>query len=436
MSYPEKVKKILWDEIHSLSQSPEQFCKVPESDFTRKRKLEFEQLLRLQVSMQTEAMDDELLNYFSNSTDTASASALCQQKDKLLPTVFQSLLSRFNDHFPYVVHADKYRLFGVDGSDFNIFLNPHDSDTYHPPSGQSKRGFNSLQIVALYDLLNRRYVDCIVQPGRNKNEFRAICDLADKYTSCGRYIPVFIGDRGFSCFNFFAHANENNISFLVRAKDVNIKRLLGLDELPDFIDTTVDVFLTRTNSKKKRSRPELSDRYRYISSEVAFDYIKHGSSDEYDLTLRIVRIEVAPSVYENLITNIFDVPCETLKEWYAMRWGIETSFRELKHAIGAVKFHSKKYDFIVMEIWARLVLYNFCSIITSHVIIKKKDLKYPYQVNYSRAIKICIKFIKLKEGDPPLDVIGLIGKYSLPIRTGRRFERRHRFQAAASFCYR
>jgi len=176
---------------------------------------------------------------------------------------------------------------------------------------------------------------------------------------------VFIGDRGFACYNFFAHAFENNIRFVIRTKDINTKRMLGIQELPNIIDTTVELILTRTQSLKKRSRPDLDKQYRHISSDVAFDYIERGSDTEYPLFLRIVRLEVADGVYENLITNIpaDDASINVLKHWYNLRWGIETSFRDLKHTIGAVNFHAKKPDFIIQEILARMILFNFCSII-------------------------------------------------------------------------
>ena len=41
------------------------------------------------------------------------------------------------------------------------------------------------------------------------------------------------------------------------------------------------------------------------------------------------------------------------------RWGIEVSFRYLKHANGLLYFHSKKPDFLKQEIYANLILYNF-----------------------------------------------------------------------------
>lgn len=56
-----------------------------------------------------------------------------------------------------------------------------------------------------------------------------------------------------------------------------------------------------------------------------------------------------------------------------MRWGIETSFRELKYAIGLTGFHARKPDFIKQEIYARLLLYNYCELITTHVIKRMKN---------------------------------------------------------------
>ena len=60
--------------------------------------------------------------------------------------------------------------------------------------------------------------------------------------------------------------------------------------------------------------------------------------------------------------------------------GIETSFRELKYAIGLSCFHSKKMEYIKQEIYARLILYNYCEIITIHVVIHQKDTKHIYQI--------------------------------------------------------
>jgi len=359
-SYPCKVREKLLNDIQEMSKTPEIFVKNPDADFTRHRKLGFVELLYLLISMQSGSTGHELLKFFEYDKGTITCSGFVQQREKLLPSTMRQLLITFNSHFPFRTINNKYRLIACDGSDFNIARNPNDLDTFNPPTGRSQKGFNSLHVTALYDLMEKRYLDCTIQGSRHKNEFRAICDLSDRYLHNQGEVPVFIGDRGFACYNFFAHAHENNTCFLVRAKDINTKRMLGVHELPDELDTTVELILMRTQSKKKRTRPDLDEHYRYISSDVAFDYIQHGSDAEYPLFLRIVRVEVSEGIFENLITNIpaDDVSLESLKDWYNLRWGIETSFRDLKHTIGTLNFHSKKSEFIMQEIFARMILYN------------------------------------------------------------------------------
>ena len=85
--------------------------------------------------------------------------------------------------------------------------------------------------ISLYEVCSKRYLDLEVQPGRLKNEFQAICNLMDRYAYGGS--PIFIADRGFSSYNVFAHAIENHVDFLIRAKDLNVQRFLGVETLPD-----------------------------------------------------------------------------------------------------------------------------------------------------------------------------------------------------------
>lgn len=436
MNYPQQVKSILWADILKMSQNPWQFAQNPASNFSRKRKLDFENLLRFLISMESDSTSHELLKYFNYSTDTISTSAFYQQRQKLLPGTFTYLLNSFNSHFPLSLYKEKYNLVAVDGSEFNIARNPYDLDTFHPPNGKSTKGFNMLHTTSLYDILSKRYLDCVVQPGRKKNEFRAGCDLVGRYSYEGS--PIFIGDRGFSCYNFFAHAIEKGVHFLVRAKDINTQRLLMLKSLPNQLDLSAEIILSRTQSRKMRKHPELADRYRFISAQVAFDYIEPGSYDEYPLSLRIVRFEIADGTFENIITNlpVDEFSVDEIKTLYRMRWEIENSFRDLKHTIGTTNFHSKKVEYIEQEIWARLILYNFCAVITTQVVITKKGTKHVHQVNFAVAMKICHHFIRIREGEPLPDVEALIGNYTLPIRNGRNFARQHRFQLPASFCYR
>ena len=434
MSFPQKVKSTLWAVVDAMACNTSLFVKNPEKDFTRDRKLGFVQLIHFFLCMGSGCINHELMKYFYFLPDEVpTASAFIRQRAKLLPETFHHILTQFNLRFPPKGLWGRYSLIAADGCEFNIARNPQDPSTFHPASGRSKKGFNSLHTISLYDLLSKRYLDVVIQPGRLKNEFAALCQLIDRYIYGG--CPIFVADRGFASHNVFAHALEKGCFFAIRAKDVNTRRLLAADSLPQQIDKWVDVILTRSKSKKKRLHPELAPFYRYICKAVPFDFIT-DSCPEYPMRLRVVRFQIAEGVYENIITNLpsDEFSLEQIKHIYHLRWGQETSFRDLKHTIGTANFHSKSPEYIGFEILCRMTLYNFCTIITMEVPIKKRTGKWEYQVNLSMAIKICFEFLSDRMG--PGSVNDLISRYILPIRPDRTYARQLRFQVPASFAYR
>lgn len=151
----------------------------------------------------------------------------------------------------------------------------------------------------------------------------------------------------------------------------------------------------------------------------------------YDLHFRAVRFAISDGVYETVYTNLNaeDFPPEKIKQFYNLRWGIETSFKELKYAVGLASLHSKKKDFILQEVFARLIQYNYSSIIMHHTSISE-DLR----VNFPVALNICRQF--LRELIPADQVLKLIGKHLSPIRPGRQFPRYQNLISAVGFQYR
>ena len=440
MSFADQAKDNLLNIIQEMSLHPEDFSRNPKKDFSRNRKLDFCTLLHLILSMQTGTLKDELYKYFSYQTSTASTSAFLQQRSKLADNAFPYLFHSFNELYPYKLYKDKYHLLAVDGSSFTFTRNPLDPDSYFAPNNKTTNGYNQVHVIPVFDILSKRYTDCIVQPIRKKNEFRALSELIDRHVPVSGSVPIFIADRGFHSLNVFAHAIEHRAYFIIRATDVKMQRLLACD-LPvgqDCFDIRIDRILTRTTSKKKLLHPELSEKYKTICRDVAFYYIDPEKSPEYSITLRVLRFQISDNNYENIITNLpfEEFSADELKHLYHLRWSIETSFRELKHVIGASNFHSKKREFIEMEIWARIILYNFCSIITGHVVIKRKGSKHPLQVNYSVAYHACHYLFRLHGEEKPPEIESLIEKNTLPIRPDRNYARQHRFRVPVSFTYR
>lgn len=437
MSYSVWLKEKLLSIIKEMDRAPWLFARDPSRDFSRVKKWSLSETIRFIISMEGKAVRDELLEYFEYSADTPTNSSFNQRRAQILPEAFHYVFREFNS----ISHKENlyrgYRLLACDGSDLCIAHNPEDKTTYFQTTPGIK-GFNQMHLNALYDLRSRTYEDAVVQPARLENEALAFRMMVDRYR--GPVKSMFIADRAYGSYNVFAHIQEKGMFYLVRAKDIlkqgivsGVKKQLPAEQ--NSFDAWVTLILTDKQTKEIVANP---DKYRMIMSNQRFDFF---SQDQhfYELKFRVVRFPLSDDSFECIITNLpqKDFPSDAIKELYQMRWGIETSFRELKYAVGLINFHAKKPDYIIQEIWARLILYNFCEAITtstlSHQSRHKK--KHTYQLNYTRAIHICRFFLSLREKAPP-DVESLISRELLPVRPGRSDPRKVRFRSAVSFLYR
>jgi hypothetical protein len=434
ISYPEFVKDKLTGLIEEMAASPSLFVENAGTDFTRNRKLSFATVMNLMLSMGGNSICSELMTYFDYNADTASSSAFIQQRNKLLPYAFEFLLHEFTNSFKDLRTYNGYRLFAADGSELNIFHNPNDTDTYFQSIPDTK-GFNQLHLNAMYDLCNKLYVDAYIQPGRKKNEYKALADMTDRSIISGEVIVI--ADRGYESYNVFAHIEQKGWNYVIRVKDIGSNGILSTLKLPktDEFDVTVSKILTRKQTNDIKSHPEL---YKILSKSINFDYLDLHINKFYPISFRVVRFKISEDTYETIITNLDseEFPSEKIKELYHLRWGIETSFRELKYAMGLTSFHSKKVEHITQEIFARLIMYNFCELITMHIVIQQKDTKHSYQVNFTRAIQVCRYYFRCQSNISPPDVEALIRKNILPVRNGRKDPRKVKANKVVSFLYR
>ena len=216
------------------------------------------------------------------------------------------------------------------------------------------------------------------------NEHLALTAMADRSYITDKVILV--ADRGYESYNNIAHLEQKGWNYVICVRD-----------------------------------------------KIGFRQAEAGNHTSF----RVVRLRIADNCYETLLTNLnpCEFPASVLKDVFRLRWGIETSFRELKYAVGLLNFHSKKVEYITQEVFAQLIMYNFSMMITSSVIIQQKDTKYAYQVNFTQAIHICVFYFRCRNGTPP-DVKALIRRYILPIRPGRSDRRNIRYRSAVSFLYR
>ena len=435
-AYANVLKEKLTFLIREMSVAPAPYVKNPESDFTRKKKLPFETVMHLLISMGGNSLYKELLEAQGYNVNTATTSAFVQQRNKILPAAMEFLFHAFTQSYADIKDYRGYRLLAIDGSDLHIATDPSDKDTYFQSQPNTK-GYNLLHLNAVYDLCNRLYVDALVQPKRQLNEGKALAAMVDRSPIQGK--TIVIADRGYESYNNFAHLDRKGWNYIIRVKDLGSSGILSSLRLPvsGEFDQDVHLTLTRKQTKEAKARPG----HKFLPTNSTFDFLDSHENMVYPMSFRVVRFVLPSGAYETVITNLStaEFPPYELRCIYNMRWGIETSFRALKYTVGLTNFHAKRQASIAQEIFARMIMYNFAEMMTSHVVITQIDKRYPYQVNFTVAVHVCRHFLRSRGDDPLPDVEALIRKNILPIRTvrqGQENTRKIRYKSAVSFVYR
>lgn len=435
---PQKAKAFLQSAIQDLADCKWFFSRNPETDFSRKRKLSFEQMVQAILCMRGGSLANEMMDLFGIQEELATTSAFVQRRSKIFPEAFESLFDLFTQKADEDKRYEGMRLLAADGSDFLLAANPDDPDSFFPGT-EDQKSYNLLHLNAMYDLVQHIYVDAILQKRRKADECGALVSMIDR--SQLKQV-LLLADRGYESFNVLAHIQEKGWKFLIRIKDGIGGIACGLD-LPNSTEFDVPISLNLTVKQTNEMKALLKDEnhYKYVGNAARFDYLpRHSKKYDpvvfYNLAFRVVRFPISDTTFETVLTNLDAVafPPAKLKELYAMRWGIETSFRELKHTIGLQHFHAKKVEFVHQEIFARLTMYNFYELITLSVVIQQSSRKHAYKVNFSAAVHIGRQFF-LGDIPPPL-VEALLAKHISPIRPGRSKPRKLKPKQALSFLYR
>lgn len=329
--YPNYIKNKLTKIIKEMSGTPENSVKNPSKDFTRNRKLSFESVINLLLSMEGNSIYKELLEHFKFNVSMTSTSAFVQQMEKILPSALEFLFKKFTNSYTRCKKFSGYRLLAADGSKLGIQYNPKDLST-HTKYDDNVRDFNELHLNALYDLCNKLYVDAYIQTPRKRNETSALVDMVDRPDISDA--AIVIAGRGYENYNTIAHIQEKGWRYLIRIRDIHSNGIPSNLSLPcsKEFDKKISLKITRRQTNKIKANPKL---YKFLPKSSRFDYLELKSHKFYPISFRVVRFEISKGNYETIITNLDNdnFTDKDIKKLYNMRWGIETSFRELKYAL-------------------------------------------------------------------------------------------------------
>ena len=288
----------------------------------------------------------------------------------------------------------------------------------------------------MYDILNNIYTDCIIQDAPKEHEIEAARQMMKRLEKRSTR-DIVIADRGYTSLDLMETVRDVGADFLFRVPDDFIKETMNLPKQDCDIEVSFTIFTRQTNESKKmiaegkaKWLPGLS-RFGKHKKKVTWFH-----ESPYLMSLRLVKFKLDNGNYETICTSLSPVwfPPEKLKELYHLRWSIDTSFRFFKYAIGLMNFHAKRESSVKQEIFARLLMYNFCSRIANTVIVEQnenRELK--YKINFTAAIHICFAWLKRQL---KLDVRKLIAQYIEPVRPGREDKRNIKTKSFTYFLYR
>lgn len=395
---PSIIKSTFFNIISDAETHIDELVLNPGKDMTRHRSCTFSDTILTIMNFSMNRLNTELFYFFADQLkNIPSKSAFCQQRKKFNNKLFPYLMKSFYDAFPSSSNYKGYTLIAVDGTDLNLPTDKND-EIYRVKQARSDNCFFQMHVNALYNICDNRFHSIITQPRPKMNERAAFCKLVDEGDFDEK--TIFIADRGYVSLNTLAHLTEQKKLFLIRAQkpDTTASLLHQLVEPNQETDQSLTISVTR--SKRNIRKYNLSY-YKIARKSRVFEPIPIDDYDTvYHLPIRIVCIQLDTGTYEYLITNlpVDKFTASDLKALYHMRWNIETSFRNLKYTLALVYLHSVNRDYIIQEIYAKMILYNFASLLHRYAEkvrkTPKEKNKYHYKVSFNDAVPIARMFLK------------------------------------------
>lgn len=363
-------------------------------------------------------------------------SAFVQRRKKLSSMLFEEILSAFNGkcNDPELYHG--LRVMAVDGTAVNLARDPKASTFIQNAS--NPKGYNQMHACCIYDVLNKTYHSCSI----NRDEIGALLYALDWYDFDKN--TLFVTDRGYSAYSLFATFIEKGYYFLIRTKQAK-SAMKKIAELPmEEFDRDISFTITTTQTKEDKEKGYILVQTQKNKNRTYSPNTRAGRFDyptPYHFSnLRVVRFMLNTGEYETLVTNLprgqNGFSSKDLAELYHARWGIETSFSELKYGIGLNLLHGKSEEFARQELYAALTISNFCSRVAREVVIQKKsETTYAYKVNQKMAIYLCRKFL-IENTMTGEQLMKEIARYTEPVRPGRSDERNIKPKSFPGFTFR
>ena len=401
--------------VKEMAGNKDQYVVNPQKDFSRNRKVSFYDMMWFLLFIGANSMSEEIRRAFNyKDFSYISEAAIVKSRSKIKVSVFEQLFHKFNDTLESVKKYKGYRVLAVDGSDFSSL---YSADSEYATISNQYGGANRMHVNFAYDVLNKNFLDCVIEAKNKADERKGAVKMLSSLAESEKVLAIM--DRGYDGIKIFEHFNRiPNLSYLIRIRSGMTKEIKSLPDKELDLDLKFEV---SKETKRLPYRMKIQAWDMQLPCTVSFRLVK-------------VRLQNKWLVFAtNLPRQEFSA--RILKNLYEKRWKIELAFRDIKHALGALHFHSKKDLFNLQEFFAHLIRYNLTGRVIRQVrLAKPKNLKYRYEVNFKNAAQIIQDYCRLA-----LDyekILEQITRYVHPLRDNRLFRRNCRYCYPVPFNYR
>ena len=395
------------------------------TDFTRKRKMDFEKLIHYILNKKGLSTNMEINNFFNKIDEDTdmSAQALLDQRLKLKPEVFIELnedyLKGFYSEYREtdVKNYKGYILKAIDGTDFEIPNTKKSKDTFGRVKAKEGESIPRTSVSMCYDVLNGYIIDVIPEKYRSNEIYMAKRHMRKDQEITENYNSIYIMDRNYVSLDFLAFLQKRGIKFLSR---LNLGYYTKETENMKTRDEIVEISRTKERMKRKN-----------FEDEETREYAK-----ENKIEVRILKYVLKTGEEEYLITNLKEFSYEELFEIYGKRWNIETLYNSLKNKLQIEKFTSSKEEIIKQDIYASTLVYNMVQTMKNEAKEDIEQKKYKYEMKINENISIGLFknemiYIMLEDNDKKRvkrydRLCKKILKYKIPIRKDRQYKIRWR----------
>ena len=407
----EKLQTILKE----MEGNKAQYVTNPQKDFSRNRKITFYDIMWFLLFIGTNSMSEEIRRAFNNKDFSyISETAIIKSRNKIKISAFEQLFHKFNDTLEKPKEYRGYRVLAVDGSDFSSL---YSAQSEYATISNQYGGANRMHINFAYDILNKNFLDCVIEAKNKADERKGAVKMLSSLCESEKILAIM--DRGYDGLKVFEHCNRiPNLSYLIRIRSGMTKEIKALPDKEVDLDLNFEV---RAQSKRLPYKIKIQAWDMELPCTVSFRLLKVKLKDKWLV----------------MATNLprKDFSARTLKSLYEKRWKIELAFRDIKHALGSLHFHSKKDLFNLQEFFAHLIRYNLTSrIIRQSRLTKTGKLKYHYEINFKNAAQIVQDYCR-----HALDyekILEQITHYVHSLRDNQLFPRNCRYIPPISFNYR